>query len=192
MSGAIPGELGNLTNLMALWLGGNQLTGCVPAGLRRVMYNDFATGLGLPFCDMLGGSPVVVITFVSAADAPVRPDSGIDLEATFSEPVSGFSLEDISVSNGTAASFTGSGAVYTFDVTPNAIGEVTVDIAAGAATDADGNGNIAVRLPLGIPYDDDHDGGISKDEAIAAVADYFAGRITKEQAVAVIVLYFSS
>ena len=31
----------------------------------------------------------------------------------------------------------------------------------------------------------------AKEEAIAAVADYFAGRITKEQAIAVVILYFS-
>ena len=191
LSGEIPSELGSLTNLTDLFLKGNRLTGCIPWELRDIGIHDLYV-LGLPFCDMTGGSPVVVIRFVSAADAPVRPDSGIVLEATFSEPVSGFSLEDISVSNGTAASLSGSGAVYTFNVTPNAIGEVTVDVAASAAMDADGKGNIAVRLPLGIPYDDDHDGGVSKDEAIAAVADYFAGRITKEQAIAVIILYFSS
>ena len=68
-----------------------------------------------------------------------------------------------------------------------------MDIAAGAATDANGYGNAsAPQLSLGIPYDDDHDGGISKEEAIAAVLDYFNGRITKAEAIAVIILYFSS
>ena len=96
------------------------------------------------------------------------------------------------MANGMAADFSGNGAVYTFSVTPSAIGEVTVNIAAGVAEDADGNGNIAARLPLGIPYDDDYDGRISKNEAIMAVIDYFAGRITKEEAIAIIILYFSS
>ena len=191
LSGEIPAELGRLTNLTYLYLRGNSLTGCVPEGLRDIQSHDLYR-LDLPFCDMTGGSPVVVIRFVSAAGTPVRPDSGIALEATFSEPVSGFSLEDISVANGMAANFSGNGAVYTFSVTPSAIGEVTVNIAAGVAEDADGNGNIAARLPLGIPYDDDYDGKISKDEAIMAVIDYFAGRITKEEAIAIIILYFSS
>ena len=189
LSGGIPAELGNLTNLEHLYLSYNRLTGCVPARLRSLADNDLA-GLGLPFCDMLDGSPVVVIRFVSAAGAPVRLGSQVSLEATFSEPVSGFALEDVGVTNGVAGNFAGSGAVYTFDVTPNAIGEVTVNIDRGAAEDADGNGNWAARLPLGIPYDDDGDGMIEKSEIIAAINDYlFDGIITKEQVIALINLY---
>src|SRR5439155_12942980 len=45
--------------------------------------------------------------------------------------------------NGTAANLAGSGATYTFDVTPSGDGTVTVDLAAGAASDAAGNGNTA-------------------------------------------------
>ena len=50
LRGAIPDELGNLTNLTQLRLSGNQLTGCLPAALRAVPSNDFAS-LGLQFCD---------------------------------------------------------------------------------------------------------------------------------------------
>ena len=187
LSGEIPAELGNLTNLLRLTLGGNRLTGCIPGALRRVRDNDFL----LPFCDRLDGFPVVVIRFISEAGAPVRLDSRVSLEATFSEPVSGFTVQDISVANGIASNFAGSGAVYTFDVTPNAIGMVTVDIVAGAAEDSDSDGNIAAHMSLGITYDDDGDGGISKREAIAAIRDYFGGRITKAQTIAVIRLYFA-
>ena len=49
MTGSIPKELGNLSNLQELYLGGNLLTGCVPDGLRDVPNNDFVK-LGLPFC----------------------------------------------------------------------------------------------------------------------------------------------
>ena len=49
LTGEIPAELGQLTNLTVLRLAGNQLTGCVPDGLRDVADNDFAQ-LGLPFC----------------------------------------------------------------------------------------------------------------------------------------------
>ncbi len=40
-------------------------------------------------------------------------------------------------------------------------------------------------------YDADQDGSISKEEALAAVSDFFAGHITKQQALEVIVLFFS-
>ena len=78
-------------------------------------------------------------------------------------------------------------------MTPTSLDEVTVDIPAGVATDDEGNDNTAApRLSLGIPYDFDGNGGISRDEAIAAIRDYFSDRITKAQTIAVIVLYFSS
>ena len=135
------------------------------------------------------------VSATASPGAQVRLNSPVSVTVTFSEPVSGFTLDDITVANGVASGFSGSDgdAVYTFEVTPNALGEVTVDIAAGVATDGAGAGNTeALRLSLGIPYDFDGNGGISKDEAIAAIVDYFGGRITKAETIAVIVLYFSS
>ena len=138
------------------------------------------------------GSPAVTTEIVSP-DTLVRINSLIPVRATFSEPVSGFTVGDVIVGNGAAGGFTGSDgdAVYTFNVTPNAIGVVTADIPADAAEDGDGNGNTAAaQLWLGIPYDDDRDDGISKDEAISAVRDYFDGQLTKEDTVGVVSLYF--
>ncbi len=137
------------------------------------------------------GTPSVTVTRSDAA--PLRIGSPVPVTATFGEPVFGFTIEDIVVANGAVGNLTGGDgdAVYTFDVTPNAVGAVTVDIAADVAADADGNGNTAaMQLSLGIPYDGD--GKISKEEAIAAVIDYFSDRITKEHAIAIIILYFSS
>lgn len=63
---------------------------------------------------------------------------------TFSEDVTGFELADISVSNGSAGSFTTvSARVYTAVITATADGAVTVDVAADRANDAATNGNIA-------------------------------------------------
>ena len=128
-------------------------------------------------------------------ETPMRLNSPIPVTVTFSEPVSGFTADDIVVENGAVGNFTGSvgDAVYTFDITPNAVGAVTVNIAADVAEDADGNGNTsAPQLSLGVPYDDDGDAAISREEAIAAIIDYFADRITKEHAIEVIILYFAS
>ena len=141
----------------------------------------------------VGALPAVSVSRAAGGeDTKVRPGSPVSLTATFSRPVSGFVVEDISVAKGSAGNFAGSGAVYTLDVTPNAIGEVTVDIAAGVAEDADGKGNAAGYLSLGITYDDDGDGAISRNEAIAAITDYFADRITRDEVLGVITLYFAS
>ena len=49
LSGEIPPELGNLSNLEVLVLRGNRLSGCIPGGLQEVPQNDLAE-LGLPNC----------------------------------------------------------------------------------------------------------------------------------------------
>ncbi|HCR94878.1 MAG TPA: hypothetical protein DIV98_08070 [Oceanicaulis sp.] len=63
---------------------------------------------------------------------------------TFSEIVSGFTLDDIQVGNGSASDFNAtSEQIYTALITPSDDGPVTVDVAANAAEDAAGNGNLA-------------------------------------------------
>ena len=135
------------------------------------------------------------VSLAANSGVEVRLNSPVSVTATFSEPVSGFTLDDVSVMNGTADGFSGSDgdAVYTFDVTPDALAEVTVDVAASVATNSSGIVNTAApRLSLGIPYDFDGSGGIGRSEAIAAIVDYFASKITRAQAIAVIVLYFAT
>ena len=189
LTGSIPVWLGGLADLEVLYLAGNTFTGCISEDLRDIADNDLAD-LSLPFCS----SPTVGM-LIDSTEFMVRMGSPIPVTATFSEPVSGFTVEDIVATNGTVGNFTGSDgdSVYTFDVTPNAIGTVTVDIAADAAEDGDGNGNAAAsQLSLGIPYDDNGDGGIQRDEVISAIKDYFANLITREDVIQIIKLYFSS
>ena len=149
-----------------------------------------------------GGAPMIMaqqaapsVSLAAAANVQVRLNSPVSVTATFSEPVSGFTVADVTVMNGTASNLAGSDgdAVYTFDVTPDSHGEVTVDIADGVATNGESNGNTAARqLSLGIPYDFDGSGEISNSELFAAIDDYFDGLITIAETFAVIELYFSS
>ena len=76
-------------------------------------------------------SPTVAIS--SAAGAPVTGPFSITV--AFSEPVTGFELEDLVVGNGSASELQGNNASYMATITPAASGTVTVDIAAGAARD---------------------------------------------------------
>ncbi len=81
--------------------------------------------------------PSVVLS--STATSPVN--GTFPVTATFSETVTGFTASDINVTNGTVSNFSGSDAIYTFDVTPTAAGTVNVNIPAGAAQDTAGNPN---------------------------------------------------
>ena len=134
------------------------------------------------------------VSITRSATTLMRIGLAIPVTAVFSKPVSGFAVQDVSVTNGGVSNFAGSGRDYAFDVTPNAIGKVTVDIAAGAATDAGGNGNAAAgQLALGIPYDDDGNGAIGKSEVVTAINDYLFGEgdeaISKSDVITLINLY---
>jgi len=94
-------------------------------------------------------SPTVTLT--STTPNPTN-SSPIPVTVSFSEAVTGFTAADITVSNGTVSNFAGSGTTYTFDLIPSGDGLVTVTIAAGAATDAAGNGNLAAA-PFSRTYD---------------------------------------
>ena len=76
----------------------------------------------------------------------------IPVTITFSEDVTGFAADNITVGNGSKGTLNGSGSAYSIDITPTAQGEVTVDIGAGAAQDGAGNGNTAASR-LAITYD---------------------------------------
>ena len=123
-----------------------------------------------------------------SGDVNVRLNAPVSLSVSFSKPVTGFTVKDIEVVNGIAGNLSGAGPTYAFDVTPNAVGVVTVDIAAGVAEDSDSNGNTAaVQLTLGLPYDDDHDGAISREEVITAIGDYlFGGLLTRAEVIQII------
>ena len=84
-------------------------------------------------------APTGVLT--SAASEPVV--AAFAVTVTFSEVVIGFALADITVTNGAASNLAGSGAVYTFDVTPDWTGDVSVSIAAEVCQDQSGNFNAA-------------------------------------------------
>ena len=84
-------------------------------------------------------APTVTIT------VPPTSSAAFTATFTFSEDVTGFVANHITVGNGTASAFTATTAdrVYTVSITPTANGAVTVDVAADAATDEAGNDNTA-------------------------------------------------
>ena len=66
--------------------------------------------------------PTVSLALASGYTEPVS--GAFDVSFTFNEPVTGFGAADISVTNGSAAAPSGSGAAYTATITPNGTGNV--------------------------------------------------------------------
>src|SRR6185295_19277860 len=94
-------------------------------------------------------APTVVMS--SALPNPTNT-SPIPVTVTFSESVTGFTAASITSSNGSVSGFAGSGASYSFILTPTAQGTVTANIAAGVAQDAAGNPSTAAA-PFTRTYD---------------------------------------
>jgi hypothetical protein len=77
-------------------------------------------------------------------------NQAITLRFTSSEATTNFAVGDISVTNGTLSNFAASSStVYTATFTPTSQGTCTINVAAGAYTDAVGNNNSATTFSVG-------------------------------------------
>lgn len=120
--------------------------GTVTAGIAADVATDAAGNLntvaGAFSRNFASNEPTVVMSAAAATDPTNLPT--ISVTVTFSEPMNGFDATDLNPNaNGAIDGFAGSGALYTFNLTPVADGLVTVDIAAGAADDGSANFNSA-------------------------------------------------
>ncbi|MHB1081102.1 MAG: PA14 domain-containing protein [Prosthecobacter sp.] len=88
---------------------------------------------------------------VALTTAATSVTAAFNVTVAFSSSASGFTLSDVVVTNGVASTFSGSGASYTFKVTPTAAGAVTVSVPARAATDSTSLGNSVSNL-LSVNY----------------------------------------
>ena len=88
--------------------------------------------------------------------------------ATFDQSVTGMTETDFSVTNGTTSNFTGSGTTYSVTVTPTNAGNVTIQIPADVAQNANGDLNTASNL-LTVNYTPPSGGGQSTiyDQSLA-------------------------
>ncbi len=92
-------------------------------------------------CDIT--SPTLTITSPTSESTNASP---IPVNITFSELVNDFVVGDITVFNGTAGDFSGSGTTYTLNITPSEQGLVIIGVESGVVTDAIGNENVATSL----------------------------------------------
>lgn len=85
-------------------------------------------------------------------DAPdsFAAQASFEIRIVFTEPVTGFDVSDLSLTNAEASGFTGMGTTYHVDLRPSGAGDVTVQVPADVAFDGAGNGNeAAVPVQVG-------------------------------------------
>ena len=80
---------------------------------------------------------------VTLSTVNINVTAPFPVQLDFSESVSGLTLSDLSVTNGTTSNLNGNGAAYTVTVTPTAEGVVTIQLPANQVEDAAGNLNNA-------------------------------------------------
>ena len=83
---------------------------------------------------------------VNIPNVPTTANAAFEVTITFTESVTGFAASDISLTGTATATVTdlsGSGADYTAEITPTADGDLVIQVLAGVAFDAAGNGNTA-------------------------------------------------
>ena len=101
----------------------------------------------------------VTVTRAAALQAviagPTTPVSGaFSVVITFSQPVTQFTMADVTVVNGTATLMTGSGTTYTLTVSPTSASNVSISLPAGAVSGAGGTVNTAsnvINVQAGTP-----------------------------------------
>ncbi len=94
-----------------------------------------------PFLIEFDGTPPTADLTAGAVDAAT---GSFLATVTFSEEVNGFDVSDLTISNGTASNPQSlGGGVYTATITASSTNPVTIDLAAGVATDLAGNPNTA-------------------------------------------------
>ena len=92
--------------------------------------------------EAIGIDRMVQFPVVAAAQSSPTNATTINFVVNFTHSVTGFAAANVTLSgnatHGGVANFSGSGAVYTFDVLPTSDGEIRVDIPAGAARNGTG------------------------------------------------------
>ena len=81
---------------------------------------------------------------ITGVPAAINSTAAFTAAFRFTEPVTGFDTEDVTVAGGAKGALSGNGTDYTLEVTPSGNGDVTVAVRAEAATDGGGH-----RAPMG-------------------------------------------
>ena len=129
----------------------------------------------------IGGPVAPAVSLTSAASTVTGP---FDVSIGFTAAVSGLTASDFAITNGTAATLTGSGSQYLVRINPVAAGEVRISLPAGAATTSGGAGSLASNvLPITYSVSDTSPPGITLTTASATISGAFTVEATFSESV---------
>lgn len=118
-----------------------------------------------------------------SSDASNPTNTSFEAIFIFSEPVSGFTIDDIVATNANVSNFTTtSSSVYAATITPVTDGTVTVDVAEGVAEDNAGNTNNAAEQ-YSIVYDGTRPEVVISSDVVSPTNDSFSVNMTFTEAV---------
>ena len=109
------------------------------AGFSWAISTATAEETALISSDAIAPTVTLSSTVPNGNSTAVNP---VAMTATFSESVTGLVVGELSLTNCTVASISGSGSSYSFEVVPSGQGAVSVILPADSAVDAAGNGNL--------------------------------------------------
>jgi large repetitive protein len=133
----------------------------IPAGASEGSYVNATSAMTATVNSNNTSSPAASAIFTieslsvllsTTADASTS-DSPIPVAIYFSRNVTNFIVDDLTIGNGTAGNFAGSGQSYTVDITPTADGTVTIDLPADVVDDSvDGSVHNSAAAQLSVEY----------------------------------------
>ena len=118
--------------------------GAVTVNMPAAAWSDAATNTSTVATQLSVNYDTVVPSVVLSTSATNPTSSSFTVTATFSEAMTGVTVSDFTVVNGTKSSFNAvSSTVYTVIIVPTTDGTVSTDIALATSTDLAGNNNTA-------------------------------------------------
>jgi len=160
----------------------NTITPPLPDGTFDVMAaaTDAAENVGTDLSmDELTVDTTVPMVTVSSIEPDPTTNTTFDVTIDFTEPVSGFDISDIEVTNATLSNFSGAtNPTFTVDVSPLLPGTVSVEVPADVAVDLIGNGNTASNVLTREFQSDRPTVAITSAESDPTNADPFSVTIT--------------
>lgn len=142
--GAVSVDGGDPTLYHATFSAGASYSGAVTMTVTAGSYTDSSGNSGA--AGSLSGVTVDSVLPAVTLSSNQRQGGDFTAQATFNKTVTGFDLSDVTVTNATLSNLTGSGANYSFVVTPLTDDPVTLAVGAAVVTDTAGNDNTASAL----------------------------------------------